>query len=86
MKRYENKIYPLDLYLSKDISEFNKYFTDANGEDLCTKEHTNATTYILLNRKTKYPHIGILISKFPTIGTIAHESFHVTQFIMSYMK
>lgn len=84
MKRYKQSIYPLPIYITNDVEEFNKYFTHIDGSPL-KFDNALATTYRIVGKKEKRAAIGIVLGCKPSISTIAHEAFHAANFILEYV-
>ena len=81
----DNDIYQFRLVVGHidDIYELNKLYESIDREDLKPHKYAIATTYPAYKKSTNYAAVVVLFAFKPSIRTIAHESLHVAQMVMS---
>ena len=86
MKTYDPVIYPTNLVIASSVDELNKAYKNDVGGNLTKTENSAATTYKMFGRKDGFAATGIVLHHKPTIKTIAHESFHAAQDMLTYIQ
>ena len=83
----DNDIYPFRLVVGHidDIDELNQLYESIDREDLKPHKDAKAATYPAYYKQTNEAAVVVLFTFKPSIRTIAHESIHVTQTVMSIL-
>ena len=84
-QEFDNDIYPFRLVVGHidDIDSLNQLYESIDREELKPHKDAIATTYPAYIKSSNYAAVIVLFAFKPSIRTIAHESLHVTQMVMS---
>ena len=94
IKKFEQPIYPFELYIAIDdnLENILNEFVEANGE--CSKHYTNSAWsnqhdgqmyYDLRHKDSIYQAYLLAFPRVPDLKTVVHEAYHVIHRLYEYI-